>query len=111
MRRLAAQPALRPWLVAGLTPGEDVQTDEQIIDAFLRYGSTAFHVCGTVRMGVGDAPLDPHMRVLGGEGLRVADKTSMPTIVSGNTNAPATVIGLRAADLILQARRHADRAA
>jgi choline dehydrogenase-like flavoprotein len=111
MRRLAAQPALQPWLVAALTPGENVQTDEQIIDAFLRYGSTAFHVCGTVRMGVGDAPLDPQLRVRGVEGLRVADTSIMPTIVSGNTNAPATVIGLRAAHLILQARHHADRAA
>jgi len=111
MRRLAAQPALQPWLVAALTPGEDVQTDEQIIDAFLRYGSTAFHVCGTVRMGVGDAPLDPQLRVRGVEGLRVADTSIMPTIVSGNTNAPATVSGLRAAHLIMQARRDADRAA
>ena len=112
LRRLAAQPALLPWLVAEQTPGPEVRTDEQILDAFLRFGSTAFHVCGTVRMG-GDAaaPVDPQLRLRGVEGLRIADTSIMPTIVSGNTNAPAMVIGLRAAEIILQARAQARRAA
>ena len=51
IRRLAAQPALAPWVVSESTPGGEVQTDEQITESFLRYGSTAYHVCGTVRMG------------------------------------------------------------
>ena len=58
-------------------------------------------------MGGGDAPLDPQLRVRGVEGLRVADTSIMPTIVSGNTNAPAMVIGLRAAEIILQVARAA----
>jgi choline dehydrogenase len=112
LRRLAAQPALQPWIVSELTPGPEVRTDEQILDAFLRFGSTAFHVCGTVRMGADNAaPLDPQLRVRGVQGLRVADTSIMPTIVSGNTNAPAMVIGLRAAEIILEARTHARSAA
>jgi choline dehydrogenase-like flavoprotein len=105
IRRLAAQPALAPWLISETTPGAGFQTDEQIIEAFLRYGSTAFHVCGTVRMGNdAGAVLDPQLRLRGIDNLRVADTSIMPTIVSGNTNAPAMVIGLRAAELILNAR-------
>jgi len=112
LRRLAAQPALQPWLVTEQTPGAEVRTDEQILDAFFRYGSTAFHVCGTIRMGSdADAPLDPQLRLRGVQGLRVADTSIMPTIVSGNTNAPAMVIGLRAAEMILQARAQVHQAA
>jgi choline dehydrogenase-like flavoprotein len=112
IRRLADQPALAPWLVSETTPGAGVQTDEQIIDAFLRFGSTAYHVCGTVRMGNDpDAVLDPQLRVRGIENLRVADTSIMPTLVSGNTNAPAMVIGLRAAELILESRAAVARAA
>jgi choline dehydrogenase len=112
IRRLAAQPALQPWLVSATTPGTEFQTDEQIIDAFLRFGNTAYHVCGTVRMGSDSAAaLDPQLRLRGIENVRVADTSIMPTIVSGNTNAPAMVIGLRAAELILAARVTAARAA
>jgi choline dehydrogenase len=112
IRRLTAQPALAPWLVSETTPGPDFQTDEQIIAAFLRYGSTAYHVCGTVRMGSdAGAVLDPQLRLRGLENLRVADTSIMPTLVSGNTNAPAMVIGLRAAELIRQTRAGLARAA
>jgi choline dehydrogenase len=112
IRRLAAQPALAPWLVSETTPGAEFQTDEQIIDAFMRFGSTAYHVCGTVRMGNdAGAVLDPQLRLRGIDNLRVADTSIMPTIVSGNTNAPAMVIGLRAAELIGQSRAGVARAA
>jgi choline dehydrogenase len=112
IRRLATQPALAPWLVSETTPGSAFQTDEQIIDAFLRYGNTAYHVCGTVRMGNDpQAVLDPQLRLRGIENLRVADTSIMPTLVSGNTNAPAMVIGLRAAELILASRAGVARAA
>jgi choline dehydrogenase-like flavoprotein len=97
IRRLAAQPALAPWLVSATTPGTEFQSDEQIIDAFLRFGNTAYHVSGTVRMGSdSSAALDPQLRLRGVENVRVADTSIMPTITSGNTNAPAMVIGLRA---------------
>jgi choline dehydrogenase len=112
IRRLAAQPALAPWLVSEITPGSTFQTDAEIIDAFLRFGSTAFHVCGTVRMGgEADAALDPQLRLRGIENLRVADTSIMPTLISGNTNAPAMVIGLKAAELIIKARAGLARAA
>jgi choline dehydrogenase-like flavoprotein len=112
IRRLAAQPALANWLVSATTPGADIQSDEQIIDAFLQSGNTAYHVCGTVRMG-GDstAPLDPQLKVRGVENVRVADTSIMPTITSGNTNAPAMVLGMRAAALILASRTTAAHAA
>jgi choline dehydrogenase-like flavoprotein len=112
IRNLAAQPALAPWLVSATTPGVEIQSDDQIVDAFLRFGNTAYHVCGTVRMGSDSAaPLDPQLRLRGVENVRVADTSIMPTITSGNTNAPAMVIGLRAAALILETRNAAARAA
>jgi choline dehydrogenase len=112
IRTLAAQPALAPWLVAATTPGAEIQSDDQIVDAFLRFGNTAYHVSGTVRMGSDSAaPLDPQLRLRGVENVRVADTSIMPTMTSGNTNAPAMVIGLRAAALILEARSAAARAA
>jgi choline dehydrogenase len=112
IRSLAAQPALASWLVSATTPGIEIQSDEQIVDAFLRFGNTAYHVCGTVRMGSDSAaPVDPQLKLRGIENLRVADTSIMPTITSGNTNAPAMVIGLRAAALILAARNTAARAA
>ena len=112
IRKLAGQPALAPWLVSATTPGTEIQSDEQILDAFLRFGNTAYHVCGTVRMGNDSAAaLDPQLRLRGVENVRVADTSIMPTITSGNTNAPAMVIGLRAAALILAARTTAARAA
>lgn len=100
-RRLAAQPALKPFIVQELTPGPQVQSDEQILAAFRRYGQTAYHVSGTCRMGADrGSVLDPQLCVRGVEGLRVVDTSVMPCLVSGNTNAPAMAIAMRAAELI-----------
>ena len=100
-RRLAAQPALKPFIVSELTPGAQVQTDEEILAALRRFGQTAFHVSGTCRMGADSASvLDPQLRVRGVEGLRVVDTSVMPCLVSGNTNAPAMAIAMRAAEFI-----------
>ncbi|MCY1186302.1 Alcohol dehydrogenase [acceptor] [compost metagenome] len=100
-RRLAAQPVLKPFIVGELTPGPQVESDEQILAAFRRFGQTAFHVSGTCRMGSDSASvLDPQLRVRGVEGLRVVDTSVMPCLVSGNTNAPAMAIAMRAAELI-----------
>ena len=113
IRRLAGQPALAPWLVSrDHARPEHTRSDREIIDAFLRFGSTAFHVCGTVRMGSDAAPCSiPQLRLSGIENVRVADTSIMPTLVSGNTNAPAMVIGLRAAEIIHQTRAGSARAA
>ena len=85
-------------------PGPDVQTDDQI-DAFLRqHLETAYHPCGTAKMGAASDPMavvDPQTRVIGVTGLRVVDASIMPHITSGNLNAPVIMIGEKAADHIL----------
>jgi choline dehydrogenase len=100
-RQLAAQPALKPFIVKELTPGSDAQSDEQILAAVRRFGQTAFHVSGTCRMGADPASVvDLNLKVRGVEGLRVVDTSVMPTLPSGNTNAPAMAVAMRAAELM-----------
>ena len=84
-----------------LEPGPDVLTDEQI-DAFVReYAQSIFHPVGTCRMGTdAGSVVDPELKVRGISGLRVADASIIPTIIAGNTNAPAIMIGRKAAALI-----------
>jgi choline dehydrogenase-like flavoprotein len=101
-RRLAAQPALREWVVEETHPAGAVETDEEILAQAMELGGSCFHSAGTARMGAdAEAVLDPRLRVRGVDGLRVADTSIMPTLVSGNTNGPAMMIGLRAAEFIL----------
>ena len=101
VRKLATQPALKPFILGELHPGPKYTTDEQILDAFRTLGQTAYHVAGTCRMGVDAAAvLDPQLRVRGVDGLRVVDTSSFPTLTSGNTNAPAMALALRAAEII-----------
>jgi choline dehydrogenase-like flavoprotein len=104
-RRLAQQPALRGWVVEEAYPAAKVRTDEEILAHAMDLGGSCFHTAGTARMGPDPASVvDPQLRVRGVEGLRVADTSIMPTLVSGNTNGPAMMIGLRAADFILADR-------
>lgn len=101
LRRLAAQSALKPFIVSELTPGIEAQTDAQILAALRHYGQTAFHVSGTCRMGPdAESVVDLELKVRGVQGLRVVDTSVMPTLVSGNTNAPAMAIAMRAAEII-----------
>ncbi len=101
LRELGRAPALADWIVAETLPGPSIETDEDILANAVSLGGTAYHICGTARMGSDEAAvLDPQLRVRGVQRLRVVDTSIMPTIVSGNTNAPAMAIGLRAADLI-----------
>jgi choline dehydrogenase len=101
MRRIATQPALAPHVVAETVPGPASQSDDEIIDAYLRHGSTCYHVAGTCRMGA-DAlsVVDTRLRVRGVQGLRVMDTSVMPTLISGNTNGPAMAMAMRAAEFI-----------
>ncbi len=108
-RRLAAQPALKDWVVEETYPAASVETDDEILSNAMALGGSCFHTAGTARMGAdAKAVVDSQLRVRGAEGLRVADTSIMPTLVSGNTNGPAMMIGLRAADFIL-ADLHASR--
>jgi choline dehydrogenase len=110
-RRLAAQPALRGWIVEETYPASAVQTDEEILANAMALGGNCFHSAGTARMGVdANAVVDPRLRVHRVHGLRVADTSIMPTLVSGNTNGPAMMVGLRAADFILEDAAKADSA-
>lgn len=102
IRRLIFSPALEDFIAEETLPGLDVQSDDDIFATVMRTGSAVFHASGTCRMGSDDAAvLDPALRVRGVSGLRVADASVMPTLVSGNTNAAAMVIGWRASELIL----------
>jgi choline dehydrogenase len=100
-REIAAQPALADWNAGEHFPGPMVCEDEQIADYLARDVSTWFHPVGACRMGVrADAVVDPRLRVHGISGLRVADASIMPDIVSVNTNAASMMIGWKAGDII-----------
>ncbi len=102
-RRVAAAPSLSRYVERELYPGEASQSDDEILEFCRRTGSTVFHPVGTCRMG-GDANavVDERLRVHGVAGLRVADASVMPTLVSGNTNAPTIMIGEKGAAMILE---------
>jgi choline dehydrogenase len=95
--------ALAPLLVTEEAPGTDLQRDDEILDWVKGAAETTYHPVGTCKMGVDPmAVVDPRLRVHGIAGLRVADASIMPTLTSGNTNAPSIMIGEKAADLVLQ---------
>jgi choline dehydrogenase len=105
-RRLAATRALRPYIVEELAPGRPVQTDEELLQNARDTATTIYHPVGTCRMGNGPgAVVDARLRVHGVQALRVVDASIMPTLVSGNTNAPAIMIGEKAASMILEDAR------
>ncbi|MEM1332927.1 MAG: choline dehydrogenase [Actinomycetota bacterium] len=102
-RHILDQPAFEPYDDGELSPGPDVQTDQEIIDWVARDAETALHPSCTTKMGTDDmAVVDPTtMRVHGVEGLRVVDASVMPVITNGNIYAPVMMIAERAADMIL----------
>ena len=100
-REIAAQPSITPYIAEEFLPGEAVQSDAELLDYIRQYGSTIFHPVGTCKMGSDpQAVVDERLRVRGIEGLRVADCSIMPTLISGNTNAPAIMIGEKTAAMI-----------
>jgi choline dehydrogenase len=102
IRRLVQSSALQEYVAEETTPGAEAQTDDEILAIAKRDGTSVFHIAGTCKMGRDRlAVLDPSLRVRGVTGLRVADASVMPTLVSGNSNAAAMVIGWRASELIL----------
>ena len=100
-RSILAQAPLRSFIRAERLPGPEVRSDEDHFAFICEHSKTSHHAAGTCRMGVdADAVLDPRLRLRGIEGLRVADASVMPTVVSSNTNAACIMIGEKAADLI-----------
>ena len=102
LREICRQPALAPYVGEELRPGPSVTTDAGLDELVRATADSIYHPVGTCRMGTdGEAIVDPlTMRVHGVDGLRVADASIMPTLIGGNTNAPAIMIGERAAVLI-----------
>jgi choline dehydrogenase len=102
-RTILGQPAFDAFDAGELSPGDEVETDEQILDWVGRDGETALHPSCTCRMGIDDlSVVDPlTMRVRGVDGLRVVDASAMPYVTNGNIYAPVMMIAEKAADLIL----------
>lgn len=105
-RALMETSILKPHTVEELSPGLDMTKDEDLLDYARKTGATLYHPVSTCKMGTDElAVVDPELKVIGVEGLRVADASIMPRLVSGNTNAPTIMIGEKASDMILDANR------
>ncbi|BEU99386.1 GMC family oxidoreductase [Novosphingobium olei] len=112
VRQWAAQPPLAALIEEETMPGPAFSTDEEILAAYDRFGTCAYHAVGSCRMGKDEGSVvDPRTRVRGVEGLRVVDTSIMPVIPAGNTQGPTMAMAWRAADLILADRRQLARAA
>jgi choline dehydrogenase len=102
-RAVMTAPALTRLQVTEIAPGADRTSNDEILDWIKKVAETTYHPVGTCKMGPDAmAVVDSQLRVRGIEGLRVADASIMPTLTSGNTNAPSIMIGEKAADMVLQ---------
>ena len=102
-RAIMTAPAMAPLQVSELAPGTGRTTDDEILDWVKAVGETTYHPVGTCKMGSDAmAVVDARLRVHGIDGLRIADASIMPTLTSGNTNAPSIMIGEKAADMVLR---------
>ncbi len=103
-REIFAQEAFKPFVKHEIQPGAALQSDAEL-DGFIReHAESAYHPCGTCRMGRADdrnAVVDPQARVIGVDGLRVADSSIFPRITNGNLNAPSIMVGEKVSDSLL----------
>lgn len=105
-RRLMAAPGMKPLGGVEIAPGASVESDDALLDWVKATAETAYHPVGTCKMGSDPmAVVDDRLRVHGLQGLRVADASIMPTLTSGNTNAPSIMIGEKAASLVLESAK------
>ena len=103
-REIFSQPAFEPFAKSEVSPGKEIQSDEQLNDFIRDNVESAYHPCGTCKMGDKSDPMsvvDPETRVIGVDKLRVADSSIFPQITNGNLNAPSIMVGEKASDHIL----------
>jgi choline dehydrogenase len=106
VRRVARQPAFARHVAREHLPGVEVEGEAALMDYAKNYATTVFHPCGTCKMGSdAKAVVDARLKVHGVAGLRVVDASIMPTMTSGNTNAPTIMIGEKASDMIREDAR------
>ena len=108
-RKIFQAAPLDPYRGSELAPGVDVQSFDELLAYAREFGSSIYHPVGTCKMGRdASSVVDPRLRVHGVKGLRVVDASVMPTLVSGNTNAPVIMIAEKASDMILEDARPPD---
>ena len=103
-REIFAQEAFKPFVKHEIQPGAAYQTDAELDEVIREHVESAYHPCGTCRMGAADDPgavVDPEARVIGVDGLRVADSSIFPRITNGNLNAPSIMVGEKVSDHLL----------
>jgi choline dehydrogenase len=101
-RKILNAPSLAPYIVQETAPGRAITQPKELVQFIRQQGGTLYHPVGTCAMGSGEASVvDPALKVRGIAGLRIADASVMPTLPTGNTNAPTIMIGERAAEMIL----------
>ncbi|MBQ4824214.1 choline dehydrogenase [Leisingera sp. HS039] len=106
-REIFGQEAMKPFLKHEIQPGDALQSDEELNGFIREHVESAYHPCGTCKMGAVDDPMsvvDPECRVIGVDGLRVADSSIFPRITNGNLNGPSIMTGEKASDHILGRR-------
>jgi choline dehydrogenase-like flavoprotein len=103
-RRIMTAPAMQGIATDEIAPGVNLRADDELLDWIKNNAETTYHPVGTCKMGSDPmAVVDDQLRVHGMEGLRVADASIMPTLTSGNTNAPSIMIGEKASRMVLAA--------
>ena len=110
--RIMAAPPMRDIANDEIALGVNLQSDDELLDWVRHNAETTYHPVGTCKMGIDPmAVVDPELRVHGIAGLRVADASIMPTLTSGNTNAPCIMIGEKCAAMVLAAAGQERKAA
>ena len=105
LREIAAQPSMKKMIVREVRPGSEVTSEEDLTKYIKDSGQTCWHPIGTCKMGSDSGSVvDAELRVHGMAGLRVADASVFPHMISSNTNAPSILVGERCAELLLSAR-------